>query len=57
MNNEIMVVFGTETGNAEELAETAAKMASGYDMTGKLFDMEDVTTDMLKECELSLIHI
>tara|TARA_B100001027_G_scaffold51673_1_gene34405 strand:+ start:490 stop:942 length:453 start_codon:yes stop_codon:yes gene_type:complete len=55
MNNEIMVVFGTETGNAEELAETAAEMASGYDMTGKLFDMEDVTTDMLMECERLIV--
>ena len=55
MNNEIMVVFGTETGNAEELAETAAEMASRYDMTGKLFDMEDVTTDMLKQCERLIV--
>ena len=31
MSNEIMIVFGTETGNAEYLAERAAKMATNYD--------------------------
>ena len=51
MENEIMVMFGTETGNAEELAETAVGMASNYDLAGKLLDMEDVTVDMLKECK------
>tara|TARA_B100000459_G_scaffold855_2_gene535 strand:- start:1097 stop:1549 length:453 start_codon:yes stop_codon:yes gene_type:complete len=51
MDNEIMVMFGTETGNAEELAETAVEMASGHGLTGKLFDMEDVTVEMLQECK------
>ena len=55
MDNEIMVIFGTETGNAEELAETAVGMASNYDLTGKLFDMEDVTVDMLEDCERLIV--
>ena len=55
MDNEIMVMFGTETGNAEELAETAVEMASSYDLTGKLYDMEDVTVEMLEECKRLIV--
>ena len=55
MDNEIMVMFGTETGNAEVLAETAVEMASSYDLTGKLYDMEDVTTEMLEECKRLIV--
>ena len=45
--NEILIIFGTETGNAEELSETAAKMASDYDLIGNVMDMDDLTTDIL----------
>ena len=31
MSNELMIIFGTETGNTEDLAERAAKMATNYD--------------------------
>ena len=55
MDNEIMVMFGTETGNAEELVETAVEMASSYDLTGKLYDMEDVTVEMLEECKRLIV--
>ena len=50
MSNEIMIIFGTETGNAEDLADRAATMATNYDLTGKVLDMEDVTVEMLEEC-------
>ena len=45
--NEILIIFGTETGNAEELSDTASRLASDYDLIVKLMDMEDVTTDIL----------
>ena len=45
--NEILIIFGTETGNAEELSEVAAKMASDHDLIGNVMDMDDVTTDIL----------
>ena len=44
---EILIIFGTETGNAEELSDTASRLASDYDLIGKVMDMEDVTTDIL----------
>ena len=47
--NEILIIFGTETGNAEELSDTASRLASDYDLIGKVMDMEDVTTDILAE--------
>ena len=55
MSNELMIIFGTETGNAEDLAERAANMATNYDLTGEIFDMEDVTVEMLEECERLII--
>ena len=55
MENEIMVMVGTETGNAEELAETAVGMASSFDLAGKILDMEDVTVDMLQECKRLIV--
>lgn len=45
--NEILIIFDTETGNAEELSEVAAKMASDHDLIGNVMDMDDVTTDIL----------
>ena len=45
--NEIIIAFGTETGNAEMLAEDAANAASDFDLEGKVCDMEDLSIDDL----------
>ena len=42
-DNSLLLIFGTETGNAEELAEDAANMAKGFDLEATVM--------------LSLIHI
>ena len=39
------MIFGTETGNAEELAEDAAGLAKNYDLNPSVMDMEDITPD------------
>ena len=44
-NNSLLVIFGTETGNAEELAEDAANMAKGFDLEATVMDMEDIEPD------------
>jgi len=41
-DNSILMIFGTETGNAEELAEDAANMAKGFDLQATVMDMEDI---------------
>ena len=44
-DNSILLIFGTETGNAEELAEDAANMAKGFDLEATVMDMEDIEPD------------
>jgi len=44
-DNRLLLIFGTETGNAEELAEDAANMAKGFDLEAAVMDMEDIEPD------------
>jgi len=44
-DNSLLLIFGTETGNAEELAEDAANMAKGFDLEATVMDMEDIEPD------------
>ena len=44
-DNNLLLIFGTETGNAEELAEDAANMAKGFDLEATVMDMEDIEPD------------
>ncbi|MBN28946.1 MAG: hypothetical protein CMB33_03645 [Euryarchaeota archaeon] len=44
-DRNLLVIFGTETGNAEELAEDAAIMAAKHDLEASVMDMEDITPD------------
>ena len=44
-DNSLLLIFGTETGNAEELAEDAANMAKGFDLESTVMDMEDIEPD------------
>ena len=44
-DNSLLLIFGTETGNAEELAEDAAIMAKGFDLEATVMDMEDIEPD------------
>tara|TARA_Y100001970_G_scaffold183336_1_gene222972 strand:+ start:734 stop:1180 length:447 start_codon:yes stop_codon:yes gene_type:complete len=53
--NELLVIFGTETGNAEELAEITASMASKYDLNGSVQDMEDISADDLSSAEKLIV--
>ncbi len=44
-DNEIIIAYGTETGNAEMLAEDAANAASDFNLEGRVCDMEDLSVD------------
>lgn len=49
MTNELLIMYGTETGNSELLAMDGKKMASEYDIESTIFAMEDVNpTDLMK---------
>ncbi len=54
-DNEIVIAFGTETGNAEMLAEDIASAASSVDLEGKVCDMEDLSVDDLSSAKMVLI--
>ena len=42
---ELMIIFGTETGNAEMLAEDAQRMAPDYGLNATIHDMDDLSLD------------
>ncbi len=44
-DNSLLLIFGTETGNAEELAEDASNMAKAFDLEATVMDMEDIEPD------------
>ena len=44
-DNSLLLIFGTETGNAEELAQDAANMAKAFDLEATVMDMEDIEPD------------
>ena len=39
-NRNLAIFFGSQTGNAEELAEKTAKLAKNFDLIPKVFDMQ-----------------
>ena len=40
---DLLLIFGTETGNAEELADDAAHSAKSFDLNPTVMDMEDIS--------------
>ena len=44
-DRNLLLIFGTETGNAEELADEAAHLAGGFDLNPTVMDMEDITPE------------
>tara|TARA_B100000902_G_scaffold180884_1_gene173820 strand:- start:1706 stop:2158 length:453 start_codon:yes stop_codon:yes gene_type:complete len=53
--NEIIIAFGTETGNAEMLAEDAANAASDFNLEGRVCDMEDLSLEDLSSASRVMI--
>ena len=42
---DLLLIFGTETGNAGELADDAAHSAERFDLNPTVMDMEDITPE------------
>ena len=53
--NELLIIFGTETGNAEALADDAKNFAGEYGLDAKIMDMDDVSVDDLSNSKRLLI--
>ena len=43
--SDLLLIFGTETGNAEELAEDAGHLSRNLDFTPRVIDMEDISLE------------
>ncbi len=53
--NELLIIFGTETGNAEALADDAKNFAGEFGLDAKIMDMDDVSVEDLSNSKRLLI--
>lgn len=53
--NELLIIFGTETGNSEALADDAKSFAGEYGLDAKIMDMDDVSVEDLSNSKRLLI--
>ena len=54
-DRNLLLIFGTETGNAEELAEDAAHMAKKFDLNPTVIDMEDITPEGISDSKRLIV--
>ena len=55
MEKTIMILFGSETGNAEDLAYTIGDMTQSYGLTPQIRGMDEIDTDELADVRRLLI--
>ena len=51
----LTIIYGSQTGNAENLAEEAAQMAKNHGLLASVFDMDDISVSQLSEAERLLV--
>ena len=54
-DRNLLVLFGTETGNAEDLAFDAEKSSADYDLEAEVKGMDEVSLDDIKSCKRLII--
>ena len=57
MDDSVLIIFGTETGNAEDVAVDIGNMASKHGLTGIVKDMEDVSLEDLSSSKRLIVSI
>ena len=57
MEDELLIIFGTETGNAEDLAVEISNIANKHGLTGKVMDMEDVSMRDLSSSKRLIVSV
>tara|TARA_B100000614_G_C14560649_1_gene497097 strand:- start:1283 stop:1765 length:483 start_codon:yes stop_codon:yes gene_type:complete len=57
MSDEILIIYGTETGNAEDLAEEIGNLAGKHGLVSKVFDMEDVSAENLARSKRLIVCV
>ena len=53
--SDLLLIFGTETGNAEELAEDAGHLSRNLDFNPKVMDMEDISLKVLSSSQRLIV--
>tara|TARA_Y100000746_G_C15376523_1_gene396442 strand:- start:545 stop:994 length:450 start_codon:yes stop_codon:yes gene_type:complete len=53
--SQLMVAFGTETGNAEMLAEDISNVSSKYGIESSVHDLEDLSVDEIASSKMLII--
>tara|TARA_Y100001936_G_scaffold223252_1_gene239875 strand:- start:766 stop:1248 length:483 start_codon:yes stop_codon:yes gene_type:complete len=53
--NEILIIYGSETGNAEALADDAGMFAKKMNLESRVMDMDDISVDDLSNSKFLLI--
>lgn len=51
----LTIIYGSQTGNAESVAELAAEAAEAEGMAAQVFDMDDVSVEQLVTCQRLLV--
>ena len=54
-DKDLLLIFGTETGNAEELAEDAGHLAGTSDLNPTVMDMEDISLKTLSSAKRLIV--
>ena len=57
MDDSVLIIFGTETGNAEDLADDIGNVASKHGLTGNIMDMEDVSVEDLSSSKRLIVCV
>ena len=55
MADTLYIVYGTQTGTAEELAYDIDKLAKKKEIESKVYELDDITMDKLKQIKKLLI--
>ena len=55
MSKPVLILFGTQSGNSEDLASQLAKSASSHGLTPKVADMETASVEQMAQSERILI--
>ena len=55
MSKEVLILFGTQSGNSEDLASQLAKSAESHNLTAKVQDMEETSLEQMAQSERILI--
>ncbi len=51
----LLIIYGTQTGNSESVAEDTASLAKSHGLAPVVMDMDDVDVDMLANTERLLL--